>query len=166
MGGTLPKKLQLLLKEYASLTDQDMRAEFLIDCAKTFQEVRPEIAARPFPADHRVPGCESEAYVWLEPVQNQVPAQAQARARAQAGTFHFAVENPQGLSAKALAASLKETLDGEKLEAVSTIPESIVHDLFGKNISMGKGQGLMNMIKAVKALSLQALKSASAAANG
>ncbi len=155
MDGTLPNKLRLLLKEYSSFTDQDMRAEFLIDYAKTFKEVRPEFASRPFPAEHRVPGCESEAYVWLE----------LAPTAKQTGIFHFAVENPQGLSAKALAAILKDTLDGEDLEAISTVPESLVHDLFGKNISMGKGQGLMNMIKAVKALSLQGLqtlKSASA----
>ena len=54
----------------------------------------PGIATRPFDPSHQVPQCESDAYVWAQKLPD--------------GTmkYYFAVENPSGISAKALAAIL------------------------------------------------------------
>ena len=72
----------------------------LLDYAERFKEVPPEVATRPFDKSHLVPQCESEAYAWAVPQPD--------------GTLklHFAVENPSGVSAKALAAILDKTLSG------------------------------------------------------
>ena len=80
--------LDQLAREFESY-DRNERAEMLIDYADRFVEVPPEVATRPFPPVHAAPRCESEAYVWAVDRGD--------------GTlkFHFAVENPQGLSAKA-----------------------------------------------------------------
>ncbi len=85
-----------------------------------------------------MPFCESEAFVWDEEQPD--------------GTlkFHFAVENPQGLSAMAMAVILDETLSGAPLEQVASVSSDIVLKIFGKEISMGKGQGLMGMVTAVQ----------------
>jgi len=63
--------------------------------------------------------------------------------------FHFAVENPQGISAKAMSVILDETASGAPLEEVAAIPCDIVYQFFGKDISMGKGQGLMGLVTKV-----------------
>ena len=87
-----PEKLQALLDVFAGVTDTHERTQLLLDYAKRFKEVPPEVATRPFAKDHLVPHCESEAYVWAAPNAD--------------GTLklHFAVENPSGVSAKALGA--------------------------------------------------------------
>ena len=90
------KKLSTILSELQLLTEPDLRAEWLIDYASRFKPVPESIAVRPYACDRRVPGCESEVYVW---------------SRVDPGRkfeIFFAVENPQGLSAKALAAILTE----------------------------------------------------------
>jgi len=81
--------------------------------------------------------CESDAFVWA--VDNPD------------GTIklHFAVENPQGLSAKAWATILDETASGRPLEEVAAIEPETLYDLFGKDLSMGKGQGLIGMLHLV-----------------
>jgi cysteine desulfuration protein SufE len=60
--------------------------------------------------------------------------------------FHFAVENPQGLSAKAWAVIMDTTLSGAPLEQVASVSPDVIFTLYGKDISMGKGQGLMGML--------------------
>ena len=114
------------------------RIQLLIDYADRFKEVPENIANRPFPESYRVPFCESEAYLWLEQQPNHTLK------------LHFAVENPQGISAKALAAILDQTLSGLTAEQVTEISPDLVFKLFGRNISMGKGQGLMAMVSTVK----------------
>ncbi len=133
-----PAALAEIVEDFRSISDRGERAEMLIQYADRFEEVPEAIAARPFPEDHRVPACESEAYVWAEPLPD--------------GTlrFHFAVENPQGLSAMALASILAETLSGAPLEEVVALDTDIVFTLFGKDLSMGKGQGLVGIINLVR----------------
>jgi cysteine desulfuration protein SufE len=132
-----PPKLTEMLEFFDTLTDQNERVNVLIDFAEKFREVPKEIAVRPFDKSHQVPHCESESYVWA----NRLPD----------GTmkFYFAVENPSGISAKALARVLDETLSGEKAETIATISDEIVFKIFRQNISMGKGLGLMSMVQAV-----------------
>jgi cysteine desulfuration protein SufE len=45
---------------------------------------------------------------------------------------------------------LDETCSGQPLEQVAGISTDIVFNLFGKEISMGKGQGLMGIVNMVQ----------------
>ncbi|NLX10306.1 MAG: SufE family protein [Chloroflexi bacterium] len=134
-----PEKLNEMLADFAFVTDRSERAELLIDISEGFEPVPEPIATRPYPEERRVPACESEAYVWSEEQPD--------------GTlkFYFAVENPQGVSAKAMAAILDQALSGAPVEQVAQVSPEIVLQIFGKDISMGKGQGLMGMVAAVQA---------------
>jgi cysteine desulfuration protein SufE len=147
MPKLLTERLSVLTETFEFVTDVNDRIEILIDYADRFKEVPENIAKRPFPENHRVPFCESEAYVWLE----QQPDQTLK--------LHFAVENPQGISAKALAAILDQTLSGLPAEQISEISPDLVFKLFGRNISMGKGQGLMAMVSMVKSTAKKIVES-------
>jgi cysteine desulfuration protein SufE len=133
----LPAPLRELVAEFDGV-DRALRSEMLIDYADQFTEVPAEIAARPFSERHRAPRCESDAYVFAVDQPD--------------GTlkFWFAVENPQGLSAKAWAAILDESLSGQPLELVARVPDDVIFDLFGRELSMGKGQGLVGMLDLVR----------------
>jgi len=135
-----PHKLKELLEELSSIEDMSLRSDLLIEYAEAFKPVPKEVAHKPFPERSKVPACESEAYVW---------AQKDSESKLK---FYFAVENPQGISAMAMAAILDETLSGELPEAVANIEADIVYEIFGRGISMGKGQGLMAMVSMVKNL--------------
>lgn len=141
-----PEKLQEIIDDFEWITDRRERTDMLIYYADQFVEVPERIATRPFPEEHRVQYCESDAFVWVE----QQPDRTLQ--------FHFAVENPQGLSAKAMAAILDQTVSGLPPEEIATISPDIVFTFFGKDVSMGKGQGLMAMIRQVKAYAEQFLK--------
>lgn len=133
----LPEKLAETIDVLRMLPDRSDRIQFLIDVSNRFQEVPPEVAERPFPEENRVPACESEAFVWAVPRPD--------------GTlqYHFAVENPQGISAMAMAVLLGESLSGRPPEEVARVPSSVVYDVFGKELSMGKSMGLTSMVKMV-----------------
>jgi cysteine desulfuration protein SufE len=135
-----PERLQALLDVFAGVTDTHERTQLLIDFARRFKEVPPEVATRPFGEDHLVKHCESEAYAWAVPNAD--------------GTLklHFAVENPSGVSAKALAAVLDKALSGLPAADIAKVDPEIVEKLFRQNISMGKGMGLMSMVLTVQAL--------------
>jgi cysteine desulfuration protein SufE len=135
-----PEKLQDLLDALAAFDDQSERAQMLIGYSDAFREVPPEVAKRPFPDSHLVPQCESEAYAW-------------AVSQPDGGLkLHFAVENPSGVSARALATILDKTLSGLPPEQIAQIQPDLVERIFRQNISMGKGLGLMSMVLAVRAL--------------
>ena len=133
----LPAPLADLIADF-EFVDRPLRAEMLIEYADRFVEVPPAVATRPFAERHRAPRCESDAYVF--PVDRS------------AGTLdlHFAVENPQGLSAKAWAVILGETCSGQPLEQLAGIPQDVIFRVFGKDLSMGKGQGLIGMLDLVQ----------------
>ncbi len=133
-----PPRLAALMEDFSSITDRSERSEMLIGLADQFQSVPERIATRPFPEDHRVPACESEAYVWSEDLPDG------------SLKYHFAVENPQGISAKAMAVVLDQTLSGQPVEQVAKISPEIVLTIFGNEISMGKGQGLMGIVSVVQ----------------
>jgi cysteine desulfuration protein SufE len=140
-----PEKLNEILADFDFVTTRSERAELLIDLANRFQKVPERIATPPYPEDHRVPFCESEAYVWAEDQPDNTLK------------FHFAVENPQGLSAMALAVILNEALSGAPLDQVANVSPDIVLRIFGHDISMGKGQGLMGMVSMVQAMAKRRL---------
>ena len=139
-----PEPLQDLLDTFATLDDPSERAQVLISFSDQFKPVPPEVATRPFAKDHLVPACESEAYVWamLQPDGTM--------------KLHFAVENPSGISARALATMLDKTLSGLPPAEVAKVTPDIVERLFRQNISMGKGMGLMSMVGAVRTLAQRA----------
>lgn len=134
-----PQKLQSVIDMFAMFDPAD-RTNMLLSYADQFQEVPPEVAARPFDKSHQVPQCESDAYAWASKRPD--------------GTLklYFAVENPSGVSAKALAAILDRTLSGLPPDEIAQVDASIVERLFRRNISMGKGIGLMSMVEAVRSL--------------
>ncbi len=140
----IPAALKTLVEELEPL-DRTERAETLIDYADRFVEVPPEVARRPFPEANRAPQCESEAYVWAVDRPD--------------GTlkFHFAVENPQGISAKAWCAILDETLSGAPLEQVARVPADVIFRIFGRELSMGKGLGLVGVLELVTRASRERL---------
>lgn len=139
-----PPSLQKLLDTFALFPDPADRTELLLSYADQFREVPPEVAQRPFDKSHQVPQCESDAYTWAVKRPDGTLA------------LHFAVENPSGVSAKALAAILQKTLSGLTPEEIASISPEIVEQIFRQNISMGKGMGLMGMVNSVRALAARA----------
>ena len=137
---SVPAKLAEMLELFDSLSDRNERVEVLISLSERFERVPEFIAARPYPEENRVPGCESEAYVWAVPLNN--------------GTlkYYFAVENPQGISAMATSVILDETCSGAPPAQVAAIPRDIIYRFFGRELSMGKSMGLMGIVDLVKKL--------------
>lgn len=127
-----------LLEDFDLLGERADRIEALLGIADRFQPVPEDVATRPFPEDHKVPGCESQAYVWAQTNPD--------------GTlkYHFAVENPQGLSARAMAVILDETCSGAPPAEVARVSGDVVYRIFGDELSMGKTMGLMGVVAMVQ----------------
>jgi len=142
-GGGVPPALAELLEEMADL-DRAERMEYLIEYADRFRNVPDRIATRPYAEERRVKRCESQAYVWAED------------AGPDAQRYHFAVENPQGVSAKSFCAILDETVSGAPLAQVTAIPGDAVFAIYGREISMGKGEGLLGILDAVRGFAREA----------
>jgi cysteine desulfuration protein SufE len=134
-----PAKLQAVVDMFG-LFDPADRTNMLLSYADQFREVPKEVASRPFARSHQIPQCESDAYAWAMKQPD--------------GTLKlwFAVENPSGVSAKALAAILDKTLSGLPPAEIAQVDAAVVEKLFRQNISMGKGMGLMSMVEAVRSL--------------
>jgi cysteine desulfuration protein SufE len=141
----MPETLERLLQDF-EFADRTERIDMLIEFADKFEEVPASVAERPFPEDHHVQKCESDAYVWAEDLPD--------------GTlkYYFAVENPQGISAKAWSVIMDEAMSGAPLEVVASTPCDVVFTVFGKEVSMGKGMGLMGITDMVTAYAKQKLK--------
>jgi cysteine desulfuration protein SufE len=139
-----PAKLAELLEMIQEFSDPSDRASLLVGFADQFTEVPREVAARPFAREHQIPQCESDAYLWAVERPD--------------GTLklHFAVENPSGISAKALAVILDKTLSGRPATEIAKVSPDVVEQIFRQNISMGKGLGLMSMVLAVQTLARRA----------
>lgn len=138
-GSRVPEPLQEILDTLELVPDRTDRIQALISMAERFEPVPESIATRPFPEERRVKACESEAYVWALQRDD--------------GTLklHFAVENPQGVSAMAMAVILDQGLSGLPPEEVAKTPCDVVYEVFGRELSMGKSMGLMGMVNAVRA---------------
>jgi cysteine desulfuration protein SufE len=138
------------LEALRSTEDRAERIELLIGIADRYGEVPEAIAARPYPARHQVPACESEAYFWTEELAGPE------------GPFriHFAVENPQGISARALAVILEEHLSGRPLSELASLSTDLAQEIFGRELSLGKNLGLAGMVGMVRTAAQNRLKSA------
>ncbi len=132
-----PPILQDYLDDFGFISTRDERIDFLIAISDDFEPVPASVATKPYEEAQRVIGCESEAFVWAIDRPD--------------GTldFHFDVLNPQGLSAMAMCAILDQSCSGAPLEQVAAINGEVVFTFFGKDISMGKGRGLTEIINAV-----------------
>lgn len=143
-----PKPLADVIADMDSITDRSERQELLIETADRFNTVRvpADVAQKPYSEANKAPACESEAYVFAVDQPD--------------GTlrYYFDVLNPQGLSAMAMSVILAETLSGQPLEQVAQTPTDIVFSLFGKEVSMGKGAGLMGIITLVQVEAKRRLK--------
>jgi sulfur transfer protein SufE len=135
-----------VLDDFGMVSDRNERVEMLIEIADRFTSVPERIATAPYPEDHRVPACESDAYVWSEPSGDN------------SLKYYFAVGNPQGLSARAMSVILDETLSGQPLEQVAEVGSDIVFTIFGSEVSMGKGAGLSGIVNMVQATAKEHLK--------
>ena len=120
-------KLQDVLDTFALFSDTADRTNLLLDYAAQFKDVPASIATRPFPKEHRVPYCESEAYAWAEPKGD--------------GTLklYFAVESPP--ASRPRHGDLKVAVGAAPAEVASVNPD-IVSGSFVR-ASMGKGLRLM-----------------------
>jgi cysteine desulfuration protein SufE len=134
-----PTKLQEALEDFSFITTRTERQEYLIQLADQFSDVKvtADVATEPYDERHRVPSCESDAFVWATENAD--------------GTLNYAFDvlNPQGLSAMAMAVILGNAINGAPLEQVASIQPDIVLNFFGKDVSMGKGQGLMGIVTMV-----------------
>ncbi len=133
----IPAKLQEYLDDLAIFTDRQDHIEYLIALSDDYKH--PDASTFVRTEEKKVPGCESE--VFIEAVPNGSSAH-----------YRFAVDNPQGISAMAMAAILQSSLSGAQRDEISAIDEDIVFKIFGNELSMGKNLGLTNMVRIVKRL--------------
>ena len=137
------KNLQRVIDYFEKISDEQQRIQMLISYSKRFEEVPETFASRPFDQAHRVPECESDVYVWVDVDDDHNV------------DFYAAVENPQGLSAKALGAVLQKALKDASVDDIEKLDNELVYKVFGKQLSMGKNMGLMGMIQMIKAQTKQ-----------
>jgi cysteine desulfuration protein SufE len=130
-----PAKLQEMLDDLAMFPERAERIDALISIGDGFKN--PDASVVPRTPETRVPGCESEVFITSSPL-------------GQGRKFLFGVDNPQGISAMALAQILDSTLSGEPASEVEKVSEEVVFEIFGRELSMGKSLGLTNMVKMVK----------------
>jgi cysteine desulfuration protein SufE len=129
-----PPKLKVFLEKILSLKDETQKIELLIDYAEKYKKPPPDILQPPYPAYSKVPFCESGVFVFTVIQENKTPK------------FYFIIENPQGVSAKALAVILDKTLSGQSTQQILKVDPGIVYKIFGEHLSMGKNLGLTGMI--------------------
>ncbi|MBS1716507.1 MAG: SufE family protein [Armatimonadetes bacterium] len=129
-------KLEELICDIEAIADRRERIEALISIGDQF--VNEPSAIVPRTEENRVKGCESEVFITAEPGPTL--------------NLHFAVDNPQGISAMAFAQILKECLNGQPTSEAEFLNEEMVYRVFGTELSMGKTAGLTGMIQRVKSL--------------
>lgn len=126
--------LDALLEDLEFFPDRADRIQFLISLSRQFAPSTKEPDE-----EHRVPACESEAFVWMDAPGGVLQPE-------------FAVLNPQGISAMAMAVVLQKALEGQPPASARQLPEDLPYSFFGKELSMGKSAGLMGMVQMAKAL--------------
>jgi cysteine desulfuration protein SufE len=133
----IPAKLQEYLDDLAIFTDRQDHIEYLIALADDYKH--PDATSFVRKDEKKVPGCESEVFIEAAPNGNSID-------------YRFAVDNPQGISAMAMAAILQSSLSGAPKTEIAAVDEDIVFKIFGNELSMGKNLGLTNMVRIVKRL--------------
>lgn len=141
----LPKKLADLLESFEFLSDRTERIDALTSLAERLAPVPESISRRPYPEAHRVPNCESQVYVWAETCEDETLK------------FHFAVENPQGITAMASAVILDQGLSGADPRTIANLDPHLILRFFGGELSVRKSVGLIEMMNMVRRLSVDFL---------
>jgi cysteine desulfuration protein SufE len=137
----IPSKLQEYLEDLAIFSDRQDHIEYLIALADDYKH--PDALSFVRTEEKKVPGCESEVFIEAVPDGDSL-------------TYRFAVDNPQGISAMAMAAILQSSLSGASRADIVEVSEDIVFKIFGNELSMGKNLGLTNMVRIVKRLAEKA----------
>ncbi len=141
---SIPEKLQKILEVFEFTPDRNDRYQLLIDFADRFKPVKEAIASRPYPENHRVPSCESQAFVFSEERPDGLL------------NFHFAVENPNGISAKAISAIMQDVASGASLDEILAIDPDIVFKFFNRDqLGIARSEGLRGIIKFVRFFALK-----------
>jgi cysteine desulfuration protein SufE len=130
----IPDALRVKLDDLSMLTDRADRIEVLLAIGDEYKNYSADLVPRT--PETRVPGCESEVFFRAEPL-------------ATGQRYLFAVDNPQGVSAMALAVIL-EAVSGAPLDEVASISEDVVYEIFGRELSMGKSMGLTAMVRMLR----------------
>ena len=138
--------LEDALEIFEDISDRNERSEMLLYYADQYKEIPKEIASKPYSDDYKVPYCESQAYVWGTNPKDDILQ------------FYFAIENPQGISAKALASLLTKYVSGKPASEIALISPDIVFKIFGENLGMVRAEGLRGMVKMVRAYALRYLR--------
>lgn len=133
----IPAKLQEYLDDLAIFTDRQDHIEYLIALSDDYKH--PDKSSFVRSDEKKVPGCESEVFIEAQPLGDSVQ-------------YRFAVDNPQGISAMAMAAILQDSLSGAPTDQIAEVSEDVVFKIFGNELSMGKNLGLTNMVRIVKRL--------------
>ena len=126
----IPAKLQEYLDDLAIFTDRQDHIEYLIALSDDYKH--PDASSFVRSEEKKVPGCESEVFI-------------EAILLGSSMNYRFAVDNPQGISAMAMAAILQSSLSGASKEEIVAVEEDVVFKIFGNELSMGKNLGLTNM---------------------
>jgi cysteine desulfuration protein SufE len=131
-----PQPIQEFVENLSFIDDRAERIQVLIELSRSYKPAKQE---KPYPAENRVPGCESEVYTWVTlSSENNL-------------NLEIAVDNPQGISAMSLAALIASGLQNQSPTLANQLDEDIVYALFGKELSMGKSMGLTNLVRQIKA---------------
>ncbi len=133
----LPEKLNEIVETLSNLPDEQ-RIEILIDFAGKLKTVPAEIAEKPYQENCKVPVCESGVYVWV--IKNDKGNIS----------LYFAVENPQGLSAKSLCYILDKSLSGKQPQEITGLSEELLNKIYGSGLSIRKFIGLSNILSKVQ----------------
>jgi len=131
-----PQPIQEFVENLSFIEDRAERIQVLIELSRSYKPANQE---KPYPAENRVPGCESEVYTWLTLTPEKTL------------NLEIAVDNPQGISAMALAALIASGIQNQPPQIAAQLDEELVYGLFGKELSMGKTMGLTNLVRQVKA---------------
>lgn len=145
----IPQQLNDIIEDFSFITDRHEHAAYITEIADRFPaaQIKADMVTQPYDEQNKVPACESEAYVWAFPNADGTLS------------YYFAVQNPQGLSAMAMAVILHESCTSTPLAQVVSIPDDVIFKIFGQDISMGRGEGLMNMVRMVKSAAQDMLNS-------
>ena len=136
---SIPAKLQDILDMFEMTPDRNDRYQLLIEYAEKFKPVSSSIVSKPYPETHRVPSCESQAFVFPEIRPDGLL------------NFHFAVENPNGISAKAVSAFMQDVASGAPIDQILAIDPEIIFKLFNRDqLGIARSEGLRGIIKMVK----------------
>jgi cysteine desulfuration protein SufE len=131
-----PQPIQEFVENLSFIDDRAERIQVLIELSRSYKPAKQE---KPYPAENRVPGCESEVYTWVTlSSENNL-------------NLEIAVDNPQGISAMSLAALIASGLQNQSPTLANQLDEDLVYALFGKELSMGKSMGLTNLVRQIKA---------------